>query len=497
MEHKKRFVLVTLVLLAAILGTVGMSVAWMLETRHSLEGEFDGRVQAALEDAVALERKIIGARELDIRIPSAQEHGTWGVLNSLSPDIISSITVYKREEGDIDHMSVFLNADSLEGAKVNVPLLRSLLAEALHTRGIQGKWALWVLRRAPTPRRVVMDVGGSIRGMSIRVAGAEGDTTLLTYGGDSLAVSPLSASVTDTLCADPLPTGQVIRRFQVEGENGGQAEYHLYVEVPGRLMWGKLGGVVVAAVVIALVLCSSFVYLLRTVLRMKTLGQMRQDFTHNITHELKTPIAAAYATNEALADFAVAEDPVRRQKYLDIQRHYLQSLSAMVERILSLSVQEQERFRLHPEPCLLSEVVDEEVRMLPLRSPGNLNVDTQWPDGRDLRVMADRFHLANVLRNLLDNAVKYAGPHPHIGIRTGYTSDGHLYLSVSDDGPGIPHSQRRRIFEKYYRIPTGDRHNVRGYGIGLYYCRLVVEKMGGSIRVTDRPGGGSEFIITL
>ena len=103
------------------------------------------------------------------------------------------------------------------------------------------------------------------------------------------------------------------------------------------LLW-KMRGIIGASILIALVLIFSFIYLLKTILRMKSVGEMRRDFTHNITHELKTPIAAISATNEALADFSVGDHPDKRKKYLDVQRHYLQMLSSMVERILSLSL---------------------------------------------------------------------------------------------------------------------------------------------------------------
>ena len=253
----------------------------------------------------------------------------------------------------------------------------------------------------------------------------------------------------------------------------------------------KMGGIIVASVLIALILIGSFIYLLKTILRMKSIGEMRRDFTHNITHELKTPIAAISATNEALADFSVGEHPEKRKKYLDVQRHYLQMLSSMVERILSLSVQESGNFRLHLAACSLRALVAEQVQALPLKYGKDVRIDVEVPD---MQVCVDKFHFSNVLQNLLDNAVKYTPSRPHIVIKAGQKGR-NTWISISDNGIGIPSSQRKHVFEKYYRVPTGDVQNVRGFGIGLYYCRLVIEKHGGKISISGSPNGGTTVTI--
>lgn len=498
MESKKRFIIITVVLMGAILATVGMSVAWMLETYRSLDKEFSESVQAVLDEAVSLERKISGAAMLDIQLSASAETLHWGALSSISPEEISSITVHKGEEAGGGMISVFMRTDSTraEGTagRVNVPVLRSFLDELFHSRGMDGAYSLQIVRKAMEHRVIQAGGTGSEEAYSVRVAGVRGDTTLISYGrADSLSKV---SSVSDTLYDDHRRISHA-REFRAAVGDGALAECRLLVESPRHLLWGKMGGIVISSVLIALVLCSAFLYLLRTILRLKSIGQMRRDFTHNITHELKTPIAAISAVNEALSDFSVAEDPERCQKYLAVQKHYLQALSSMVERILSLSVQENENFHLCPEMCSLREMIEEEVRTLPLKYKKPIDIRTEWSGDGDYRVCVDRFHFSNVLLNILDNAVKYGSDTPHILIKVAGTGQRRTAISISDDGTGIPASQRKHIFEKYYRIPAGDIHNVRGYGIGLYYCRLVVEKLGGSIRVADNPGGGTVFTIVI
>ena len=495
MEHKKRFLIVILVLLVAIIGTVGLSVALMIQTYKGLNDEFAGSVQAALSEAIQLERRISEAVNMDISQPVQGEGKITSlpVLEGISPADISSISVHKNVK-ERNSISIDFRKDSLGGMissdKFNVQVFRDFLDELFRSRSILAPYS--VLVRQQVPGKKVISIGNTAenQGTSIQVAGGKGDTTLITYGnaGTDADIPPNF----DTLYADFFPL-QCALECRAEAGTFPITECRVRIESPHRMLLGKMGGIIVASVLIALVLIGSFIYLLKTILRMKSVGEMRRDFTHNITHELKTPIAAISATNEALADFSVGEYPEKRKKYLDVQRHYLQTLSSMVERILSLSVQESENFRLHPETCPLRALVDGQVQALQDKYGKDVRIDVEIPD---CQVCVDKFHFSNVLQNLLDNAVKYTPSHPHIVIKAGNKGK-KTVISISDNGTGIPSSQRKRVFEKYYRVPTGDIQNVRGFGIGLYYCRLVVEKQGGKIFIFGSPGGGTTVTIIL
>lgn len=265
----------------------------------------------------------------------------------------------------------------------------------------------------------------------------------------------------------------------------------LSIRIPYMEFWSRLQWIVLSSVAIVALLAAILIYLLKTMFRQRTLEQMRRDFTHNITHELKTPIAVASAATDALTNFSAEANPERRGRYLEIVGKQLGQLSAMVERILSVSVDGREEkmdmgsFKLYP---IINSVIEE--IFIGLESPPQIEVCC--PEG--IGVYGDKFHLQNVIATMVDNAVKYGGDKIRIDVCEHMKV---VAISIADNGPGISKGHLQHIFEKYYRVPQGDLHKVRGYGLGLYYAQKVVEQHSGTIRAESKPGEGSVFTITL
>ena len=244
------------------------------------------------------------------------------------------------------------------------------------------------------------------------------------------------------------------------------------------------------------VLAITFIYLLRTLFRAKSLERIRRDLTHNITHELKTPVAAAYAaTDMLLNDATLAEDATRREEYLSMVSHELKHLSEMIEEILRSSTEEYSRESLRMEECSIGDIVREIVASLQLKYASRevaWNIDVT----DDVMVVADRFHLLGIVRALVDNAIKYSPDEVDITI-TATMGDDYTTIAVADRGVGIPQREQRRIFDKFYRISTGNRHDTKGYGLGLYYVRSIVKNHGGEIELRSEVGRGTCFTIYL
>ncbi|MCC8188448.1 MAG: HAMP domain-containing histidine kinase [Bacteroides sp.] len=279
------------------------------------------------------------------------------------------------------------------------------------------------------------------------------------------------------------------RFFDIHNRRG----YRIWLEPVGSAIATQMRGILATSVVILCILSFSFWYLIRTLLRQKTLEEMKSDFTNNITHELKTPIAIAYAANDALLHFNQAEKKEKREKYLHICQDQLERLSRLVEQILNTSMEQRSTFHLDKQPVPLYELVNELMEQHRLKADKPVYFDCNI-EPADLTVTADRAHLGNILSNLIDNAVRYSTPEAHISIRAEATSQG-IKIRVADRGIGIAPEKQKYIFDKFYRVPTGNLHEVKGYGLGLYYVRALMEKHAGGVYMESRPGGGSVFTL--
>jgi two-component system phosphate regulon sensor histidine kinase PhoR len=239
----------------------------------------------------------------------------------------------------------------------------------------------------------------------------------------------------------------------------------------------------------------SFLLLYRNLQRQRRLADIKNEFISNITHELKTPIATVSVAIEALRSFNASMDPQKSKEYLDISANELQRLSLLVDKVLKLSMFEKKEVDLKYEPLDMKDLVAEVTASMRLQSEKHQAAVHISAEG-DTRVQGDRLHLVSVIFNLLDNALKYSNGSPRIDMKVA-GNDSKLKLSVSDNGIGIPAEYRNKIFDKFFRVPTGNLHNAKGYGLGLSYVAHVVQKHQGTIQVETAEGGGSCFIITL
>ena len=257
----------------------------------------------------------------------------------------------------------------------------------------------------------------------------------------------------------------------------------------------QMAGILATSAGILLVLGFSFWYLIRILLRQRTLEEMKDDFTNNMTHELKTPIAVAYAANDALLNFGADADGTKRTRYLRICQEQLTRLGGLVEQILSLSMERRHSFRLHRTTFPVADILAPLIEQHKLKADKPVGISTRLtPPG--LEVNADRTHFSNIVSNLLDNAIKYSAGQAEVEIEA-RQEGGAFILSVRDKGIGIPKDKLAHVFDKFYRVPTGNLHLVKGYGLGLYYVKTMVERHGGTVEVESEPGRGSEFVIRI
>lgn len=231
------------------------------------------------------------------------------------------------------------------------------------------------------------------------------------------------------------------------------------------------------------VVMGMLLYLYRIIRDQKQLAAIKDDLISNITHEFKTPIATIHSAIEGIALFNEANDQEKTRRYLGISADQLKKLNLMVEKLLETATIDSGALHIAPEPCDLSALTSQVVNNYRLIC-GDKSLMLSLPES-DIWYDVDPFHMENALSNLVDNALKYGGDQIQISLSL---ASGKPVWQVSDNGGNIERTHRDKIFDKLYRIPQGNRHDVKGFGIGLYYTRAIVEKHGGILSLEVTPG---------
>ncbi len=272
--------------------------------------------------------------------------------------------------------------------------------------------------------------------------------------------------------------------------------YHLAIYFPGERhfiifdlsLWLLVSFVFLSAVIFG------FVYTILTILRQKKLSEMKNDFINNMTHEFKTPISTIELATDVL--LSAPSSSGRIQKYSRIIHDENQRMRSLVEQVLKIAMQENSELRLNKEKIDIHRLISETVDNLCLeRNEKNIKVDYQLKAVTNI-ISADIMHIRNVITNIVENGIKYNKKDPLIIITT-KNKDGGILMSFGDNGIGVSHEEQKRIFDQFYRVPTGDVHDVKGFGLGLFYVKTIVEAHHGFIKVRSEVNKGSRFDVFL
>jgi two-component system phosphate regulon sensor histidine kinase PhoR len=241
-----------------------------------------------------------------------------------------------------------------------------------------------------------------------------------------------------------------------------------------------------------LVLIFCFGYTIFSILRQKKISEMKTDFINNMTHEFKTPVSTIMIASEALKDKDIIEDKARVARLADIIYEENERLGSHIERVLNIARIEKNDFKLDKNPVEVNELIMDVLDSMQLKMQKNnvqvdLHLDAEYPV-----IEADELHFSNVIYNLIDNAIKYSRENPELTITT-LNKGNQLIIRVADKGIGMSRDQQAKIFEQFYRVPTGNLHDVKGFGLGLSYVNTIVKRLEGMISVKSEKDKGSEF----
>jgi two-component system phosphate regulon sensor histidine kinase PhoR len=275
-------------------------------------------------------------------------------------------------------------------------------------------------------------------------------------------------------------------------------DLHFKVFFPRRARY-LVGDSIGAFVLSGLLLIGIFVglvYVFYSVRQSKHIERIRRDLMNNLTHELKTPISTIGLASEALSDKDIELDGEQQAYYLDLIKAENKRLGLLVQKVLQASLVEKGSMKLYLQPINIHDTAKEVVKNVAMqvrKMGGKIELDLK---ASNPIIKADKTHLTSVIFNLIDNALKYSSDNPRIKISSTQTDEG-VEFRVRDNGVGIPKEHLGKVFERLYRVPTGNVHDVKGFGLGLSYVKTVVERHGGSIDVESELGSYSVFCLKL
>jgi two-component system phosphate regulon sensor histidine kinase PhoR len=451
---------ITWLLAACVLGINGFQAYWLYSTYKLTITQFDRAVHETLVLAVqqqltqiAEQTKAQASMTLSIVGNSSRSVGPRRLVYGADVALMSSNMPRRAAIYMSHHLSSITINDWSSGNKVNLAHLRHVYALQLHQHGIDSvavldTFSLASAKAAPKrPGRPATHVAG------------------FTQATPPVLLSPMQ-----------------------------ELYVRAHLPPPTHYLRQRLGGLLGGSALLLLFTSGCFVLVLHTMVAQRKLAEAKNDFINNMTHELKTPLTTVSAAVETLERFGPLADPQKLKAYFHISRTELRRLSDLVDKVLTIATKEHQALTLHPEPLHPAELLQAAIHRYQFHAskPVHFEVEIAPTDV----VQADRLHLDGVINNLIDNAIKYSKEHVTIALRGRHTAGG-WQLTVQDDGLGIASGYQAAVFDRFFRVPTGNLHPVKGFGLGLYYVRQVMERHGGRITVRSEPGRGSEFTLWL
>ncbi len=271
---------------------------------------------------------------------------------------------------------------------------------------------------------------------------------------------------------------------------------HLYFPNQKNFMIRSIGFMGVSSIILTLIIVSIFSITLYVIFRQKKLSEIKNDFVNNMTHELKTPISTISLASQMLSDPAIPAENKNIAHISRIIETESKRLGYQVEKVLQMAIFDKGKIVLKEKNMNLHELVEAVVNNFSIQVKKKAGILEYRPEAARSQVRIDEIHFTNLVSNLLDNAMKYCKEIPEITVST-RNEKSYIVLCVEDKGIGISKENQKRIFEKFYRVSTGNIHNVKGFGLGLSYVKMITEIHHGSVSISSEPGVGSRFEVYL
>lgn len=539
--RKKGFLLLIVVMTAALLGLAVLQYYWMARSYQLQSQLFDETVSRVLDEVVRKAEKAEAVNLIVDRVEAKSlkmlkkqvfaKQPKLGEHKRIHLEMNNNTIHLDSTDGKLETFSITIDSSGVKGAKIVIK------GGAKEGKGSTSKVILfneWAEKKEvgtkkdkhTTQMKVVKQFFDTIQTKNQQVAVFEdlaselkrSQRTLKERTDTAVIDSLLKASLMDHgidlsfnyVITDIKKDSVIFKNVAVLPEDVSpykallfpadylqqQGMITLYFPDKGRFIRAKMLFVAGTSGVLMLVIISCFSLTIMTVLKQKKLSELKTDFINNMTHEFKTPVATIMLASEALKDEGIAKDDKRVQHLAGVIYDENQRLGNHVERVLNSATLENEQFTITKQSVDINSLIKEAAASMELqfaRKGATVSIELQ---GQNCYVLGDSFHLAHVLFNLLDNANKYGGTAPQIKVCTAIAAR-HLSIRISDKGIGMTANEQQRIFEQFYRVPTGNLHDVKGFGLGLSYVQHIIKLHGGTIKVQSEKGMGTTFEINL
>lgn len=287
----------------------------------------------------------------------------------------------------------------------------------------------------------------------------------------------------------------ILPEAEIEGVTSFE---HLYLVVPDfkKQVWNSLKWIIIGAVIFMLVIIAAFYVTVKSLLNQKKLSEIKSDFINNMTHEFKTPLATISLAVDALKNEKVQADKEKATYFTGIIKEENIRMNKHVETILQAALMEKQELQLNLSELHVHEIIQDIIDNYRLQLANNEGSIQLLLNAKNDLINGDEVHFANLISNLVDNAIKYSDKAPVIKIST-HSTKNNLVIRVEDNGIGMSKESVKRIFEKFYRAHTGNLHNVKGFGLGMSYVKTVIDAHRGKIKVESTIGKGSTFTVDV
>jgi two-component system, OmpR family, phosphate regulon sensor histidine kinase PhoR len=449
-------------LTVSVIGVMSLQLKFILDGRADKEEQFNLLVKGALNNVSAMIEKA-EERQMFNGFSIQQVEQTANGFSVQRATIVSTDpAVINQQRLEADRFQEEMGQKNIE-ERINLPQLDGFLKQELANRGVKVPFSYGVFSRKVNSF-VIFNNAHLIP-----------EANKVHY--DFLKSS---AHFVNLFNEDLNPQGTLIIHFPTETQ----------------IIWAGLWKVLLLSLLFVGVIMGCFIYTILVIYQQKKLSEMKNDFINNMTHEFKTPIATISLASDSITNAMVINNPDKIRRFADIIKQENKRMNGQVEKVLQMALIDRDTINLNFSSIDLHEVINQAL--------GNINLQVEKKDGRvsshfnaDRPVIeGDSNHISNVINNLLDNANKYSPEKPDISVSTRNISNG-VEITIADKGIGMTKEAKKKIFEKFYRVHTGNLHDVKGFGLGLAYVKAMVTAHKGSIDVKSDLGKGSSFIIFL